>query len=342
VKAVDSFLSVGGPATAQLGWVSEFINRTGAGALMPASFVSTHSYPTDYRHDADMTRSSFEDGVIAAAQIAQAANLPFVLTEMSAGLNNAYDSYFAASFIAHEAAAFLGVGGISTMSFWTFTDIFEERGMQSLPYAETFGMQTKWGVPKPSYRALQLLSRLPKTGLPVTAAGAAPRRAGLGPAGGATATVGNVDAIAAIDASLGTTVALVALVTNFNLNIADTEDPTKGLPIATEAGVTVTWTLPAGAVARRVAGDDGDAAARGGRRAAGGDDRRGAPPPCRIHVCALYAPGPRAALRRGPGARAALLALPQGARLFGSLQCGCAFARCRRRPFSSALRNMNS
>jgi hypothetical protein len=116
---------------------------------MPASFVSTHSYPTDYRHDADMTRSSFEDGVIAAAQIAQAANLPFVLTEMSAGLNNAYDSYFAASFIAHEAAAFLGVPNIPTMSFWTFTDVFEEPGMQSLPYAETFGMQTKWGVPKP-------------------------------------------------------------------------------------------------------------------------------------------------------------------------------------------------
>lgn len=148
VKAVDSFLSVGGPATAQLGWVSEFVNRTGAGALMPASFISTHSYPTDYRHDADMTRSSFEDGVFAAAQIAQAANLPFVLTEMSAGLNNAYDSYFAASFIVHEAAAFLG-SSVSTMSFWTFTDIFEEPGMQSLPYAETFGMQTKWGVPKP-------------------------------------------------------------------------------------------------------------------------------------------------------------------------------------------------
>jgi len=118
IKAVDAALSVGGPATAGLAWVGDFAARTGAGALMPASFISTHSYPTDYRHNQTLNRTIFEDGVIAAAEVAEAAGLPFVLTEMSAGLNNAYDSYFAAAFIVHQAAAFLGVANVPTMSFW--------------------------------------------------------------------------------------------------------------------------------------------------------------------------------------------------------------------------------
>ena len=48
------------------------------------------------------------------------------------------------------------------MSFWTFTDIFEEPGFDSNAWAQTFGIQTKYGVPKPAYRALQLLARFPK------------------------------------------------------------------------------------------------------------------------------------------------------------------------------------
>lgn len=121
--------------------------------------------------------------------------------------------------------------------------------MQSTPWAETFGMQTKWGVPKPSYRAFQLLAQLPSAGVPVTVTGQrqrAPRR-GRGAAAAATATSGTVDVIAAVDDSLGTTVKVYALLTNYELNIGNTEDPTAGNPIATEA-VTLTFTLPAGAL----------------------------------------------------------------------------------------------
>lgn len=48
VRSVDPFLSVGGPATAGLAWVPEFINFT-ATVGAPRAFVSTHSYPTDLR-----------------------------------------------------------------------------------------------------------------------------------------------------------------------------------------------------------------------------------------------------------------------------------------------------
>ena len=172
-----------------------------------------------------------------------------MITETSAGLDNgAYDAPFAAAFIVHASAALLGISNVPTMSFWTFTDVFEEPGFISVPWHETFGIQTKYGVPKPSYRALQLLRSFPEVGLPVSAPGAAPSRPGAPASAIATATVGTVDVIGGVDASASNTVSLAALATNYNLNLVDAEDPTKGLPITTETGVTLAFSgIPKGA-----------------------------------------------------------------------------------------------
>jgi xylan 1,4-beta-xylosidase len=249
INAVDPLISVGGPATAGLAWVSDFVERTGAGKLMPAHFLSTHSYPTDYK-GAAVTRTVWEDNIIAAAATAEAAGLPLVMTEVSAGLNTQYDPPFAAAFVIHAATAFLGVANVPTLSYWTLSDIFEEPGMVSSPYVNTYGIQTKYGVPKPSYRAFELLSKFPKTGIFVSAdANGTPRRSGVGAASNCTATVGTVDIMTAIDTTLGTTISLHALVTNWNANVNDAADPSTGLPIATASGVVITFAgLPAGAV----------------------------------------------------------------------------------------------
>jgi len=47
----------------------------------------------------------------------------------------------------------------SMMSLWTFSDIFEESGMPSgnVTYSGGFGLMNVYGVPKPPYRAMQLL-----------------------------------------------------------------------------------------------------------------------------------------------------------------------------------------
>jgi len=139
INAVDPLISVGGPATENLLWVDDFISRTGAGKLMPAHFLSTHHYPTDY---SPKTRTQYEDDIIAVAQTAAAAGLPLVMTEISAGLGSQYDPPFAGAFIAHMTAAFLGVPNVPTLSYWTFTDIFEEPGFQSETWINTFGIQT--------------------------------------------------------------------------------------------------------------------------------------------------------------------------------------------------------
>ena len=217
---------------------------------MPAAFLTTHHYPTDIK--ANPGRTEWEDDIIAKAQEAAAAGLPLVVTEISAGLGSQYDPPFAGSFIAHAAAAFLGVPNVPTLSYWTFTDIFEEPGMQAAQWINTFGIQTKYGVPKPAYRAFEMLAALPRTGVFVNAdAGAgATRRDGVGPAANCTATAGTVDVITAVDASQGSSLVLHALVDNWSCNIKDATDPSTGCPIATASGVVLRFTnLPAGAQA---------------------------------------------------------------------------------------------
>ena len=245
IKAVDKGISVGGPATAGLAWVPQFLGSVGNGTMLPTDFISTHSYPTDY--GPSLTRTQFEDAIISLAKTVEDAGLPLVITEMAAGLGNQFDAPYAASFLTHIAGAFLGVKNVPTLSYWTFSDIFEEGGFWPSPWINTYGLQTKYGIPKPAYRAFQLISRFPAAwGVPVLGEGAAPKRPG--PAANCTATIGTLDVIAAADASLGTTVSLHALVTNFNANPNDALNSSTGQPITTEVGVTIVFSnLPHGA-----------------------------------------------------------------------------------------------
>ncbi|HXG69105.1 MAG TPA: hypothetical protein VNJ04_00655 [Gemmatimonadaceae bacterium] len=52
-------------------------------------------------------------------------------------------------------------------SFWTFTDIFEENYFPSVPFHGGFGLLNLYGIPKPIYRAFQLLHHLGTEKLPV-------------------------------------------------------------------------------------------------------------------------------------------------------------------------------
>ena len=49
---------------------------------------------------------------------------------------------------------------VNGYSYWTFSDIFTENYMPSLPFQGGFGLLTLEGVPKPAYRAFELLHRL--------------------------------------------------------------------------------------------------------------------------------------------------------------------------------------
>ncbi len=46
------------------------------------------------------------------------------------------------------------------MSFWTFSDVFEEQGPIAKPFTDMFGLRAKGGINKPSYYAYALLHEL--------------------------------------------------------------------------------------------------------------------------------------------------------------------------------------
>ena len=49
---------------------------------------------------------------------------------------------------------------VDMMSFWTFSDVFEEGGPAPRPFEGAFGLRAKGGINKPSYYAFALLHEL--------------------------------------------------------------------------------------------------------------------------------------------------------------------------------------
>lgn len=168
IKKVDSELKVGGPATAIDAWIpelKEFCSKNG----VPLDFISTHHYPTDlaFGLGSDMEERMARAGrgeltVRAKKAIEEAYPLPVYYTEW----NNSpsprdpyHDIPYNAAFIVKTIIDNMDLP-LGCYSFWTFSDIFEECGLSSVPFHGGFGLLNIHGIPKPSYRAFQLLSEL--------------------------------------------------------------------------------------------------------------------------------------------------------------------------------------
>jgi xylan 1,4-beta-xylosidase len=167
IKAISPRLQVGGPATAANAWLAEFDDFCAANGC-PPDFLSTHYYPTDAFGSVDTdTVSQLADappGVMrdrAREARAVAAARPLYYTEWNI-TSNPRDAMHDGSFCAALAAHFaLGVDDlVDAFSWWVFTDIFEENYFPSLPYHGGFGLLNLYGVPKPVYRAFQMMAQL--------------------------------------------------------------------------------------------------------------------------------------------------------------------------------------
>jgi xylan 1,4-beta-xylosidase len=164
IKAVDADIPVGGPATAQNAWVEEFVDYC-QHAGVPADFVSTHYYPTDAfgkigadtrTQLAHVSRDVMRDR--AARARSQAGGRPVYYTEWSTSSNPRdplHDQPFAAAFATRILMSVYDL--VDGYSFWTFSDIFEENYMPSVLFHGGFGLLNLHGVPKPVYRAFELL-----------------------------------------------------------------------------------------------------------------------------------------------------------------------------------------
>ena len=170
IKEVDPLLQVGGPATARDAWIDEFIDFCETGDV-PLDFVSTHHYPTDAlwrgSGEADETETQLaasRRGVLrqwTQDTRRRAGGRPLYYTEWNTSSNPRdplHDEPYAAAFVVKTLMEVSGL--VEGYSFWTFSDIFEENYFPSMPFHGGFGLMTLHGIPKPTYRAFELVHRL--------------------------------------------------------------------------------------------------------------------------------------------------------------------------------------
>jgi xylan 1,4-beta-xylosidase len=157
VKDVDKDLQVGGPATAQLAWVPELIAYCSQNNL-PIDFVSTHVYPSDPQQKifGKANQYPFEqviprglEHIKNQVESSKMPRLPIWLTEWSSQ-NPA--------FIADTIRNCVGLA--EAMSYWTFSNVFEEMGVPGGIFNSTFGMLDQWGIARPSLHTFSLLHKL--------------------------------------------------------------------------------------------------------------------------------------------------------------------------------------
>ncbi len=169
VKRVSPRLRVGGPATAQAAWADAFIQHC-VEKNVPVDFVSTHVYGNDGAQDVFGTNESIpRDRMVCRAvkkvhdQIRASAlpKLPLIWSEFNASYKNEpeiTDSIYMGPWMADTIRQCDGL--VDEMSYWTFSDVFEEQGVVKQPFYGGFGLIAAGGIPKPSFSVFKVLHQL--------------------------------------------------------------------------------------------------------------------------------------------------------------------------------------
>lgn len=169
VKHVDPKLRVGGPATAQAAWIPAFIAHCTQNHV-PFDFVSTHVYGNDTSENVfgNDTPVSQRDMVARAAQkvhdqvkASAAPDTPIIFSEYNATYltqQNITDSAFMGPWLANNIRECDGL--TKMMSYWSFSDVFEEQGVVKTPFYGGYGLVAERDIPKPAFRAFELLHEL--------------------------------------------------------------------------------------------------------------------------------------------------------------------------------------
>ena len=169
LKAVNARLRVGGPSTAQAAWAGRFIAHT-VEAGVPADFVSSHVYANDltqdvFQNDIPVPRDQMvcrsvrkaHDEIKASAR----PDLPLIFSEYNASYMNepnVTDSVYMGPWMAATISQCDGL--VQAMSYWTFSDVFEEQGVYKTPFFGGFGLIAARNIPKPAFHAFAMLHHL--------------------------------------------------------------------------------------------------------------------------------------------------------------------------------------
>ena len=172
IKKVDPALLVGGPATAGAAWIPDFIQHAKA-AGSPVDFITTHTYGVvggflDENGQSDNKLStdpgSVVNDVLKVRQQTVAAGIPHIpvyFTEWSTSYSPRdpiHDAYLSAPFILEKLKRV--EGSVQSMSYWTYTDLFEEAGPPPASFHGGFGLINREGIRKASFFAYKYLDEL--------------------------------------------------------------------------------------------------------------------------------------------------------------------------------------
>jgi xylan 1,4-beta-xylosidase len=177
IKSVSLRYRVGGPATAGSGWVKEMIAHCSQNKV-PIDFIATHCYgvkqgyldefgetgtildsnPQSVSGEIKRSRKQIEESPMPGLELHY--------TEWSSSYTPSdpiHDSYHEAAYILDKIK---GVGNTTTsMSYWVFTDIFEEAGPRFTTFHGGFGLLNLQAINKPAFYAFKFLNNLGETEL---------------------------------------------------------------------------------------------------------------------------------------------------------------------------------
>ncbi|HEY1164607.1 MAG TPA: glycoside hydrolase [Chitinophaga sp.] len=172
IKSVNKDYRVGGPATAGAAWERELIDYCYKNKV-PVDFISTHAYGVkqgyldEYGNSGtvlDKNPASVSGEVLQSREEIASSPMPDLelhYTEWSASYTPAdpiHDSYHEAAYVLQKLKQVDDAA--NSMSYWVFTDIFEEPGPRFTPFHGGFGMLNIQGINKPVFYAYQFLNRL--------------------------------------------------------------------------------------------------------------------------------------------------------------------------------------
>lgn len=138
-------------------------------------FVSAHVYGNDKSEDVFGTHEQISRNEMVCRAVKKVHDqiaaspypkMPLIWTEYNADYGNqpqVTDTAYIGPFLAHTIEACDGL--TEMMSYWTFSDVFEEQGVVKKPFYGGFGILAERSIPKPAFNDFALLHRLGETRL---------------------------------------------------------------------------------------------------------------------------------------------------------------------------------
>jgi xylan 1,4-beta-xylosidase len=169
VKKVSNRIRIGGPSTAQAAWVAAFLEHCKQNNI-PVDFASSHVYANDTAKDVFHTDEQIpRDRMVCRAvskvhdEIAASPlpKTPLIFSEYNASYANepdVTDTIYMGPWLAGTISQCDGL--TEAMSYWTFSDVFEEQGVVKTPFYGGFGVVAADEIPKPALNAFAMFHQL--------------------------------------------------------------------------------------------------------------------------------------------------------------------------------------